>query len=82
MPKERREVSEEREFWGFGTPGTWDDNPLLPGTGTAPDRKPFRFYPVFDSSEKAERFAREASRGAPAISEALRWSNCSITFGG
>jgi hypothetical protein len=63
MPKERREVSEEREFWGFGTPGTWDDNPLLPGTGTAPERKPFRFYPVFDSSEKAERFAREASRG-------------------
>jgi hypothetical protein len=63
MPKERREVSEEREFWGFGTPGTWDDNPLLPGTGTSPERKPFRFYPVFDSSEKAERFAREASRG-------------------
>jgi hypothetical protein len=63
MPKERREVSEEREFWGFGTPGTWDDNPLLPGTDTAPDRKPFRFYPVFDSWEKAERFAREASRG-------------------
>ena len=58
MPKERREVSEEREFWGFGTPRAWDDNPLLPWTGTAPDRKPFRVYPVFDSREKAERFAR------------------------
>jgi hypothetical protein len=62
-PKQRREMSEEREFWGIGTPRAWDDNPLLPGTRTAPERKPFRFYPVFDSSEKAERFAREASRG-------------------
>ena len=60
MPKERREVSEEREFWGFGTPRAWDDNPLLPWTGTAPDRKPFRVYPVFDSREKAERFVRRA----------------------
>jgi hypothetical protein len=60
MHKERRKLSEEREFWGIGTPSAWDDNPLLPGTGTAPDRKPFRVYPVFDSWETAERFAREA----------------------
>ena len=51
-------MSEEREFWGIGTPRAWDDNPLLPGTRTAPERKPFRFYPVFDSREKAEKFAR------------------------
>jgi hypothetical protein len=36
------------------------DTPLLPWTGTAPDRRPFRVYPVFDSREKAERFARRA----------------------
>ena len=75
-------MSEEREFWGIGTPGAWEHNPLLTWYGNVPDRKLFRFYPVFDSSEKAERFAREASRGAPAISEALRCSKCSITFGG
>jgi hypothetical protein len=52
-------MSEEREFWGIGKPSAWgEDNPLLRGTGTALDRKPFRFYPVFDSREKAERFAR------------------------
>jgi hypothetical protein len=51
-------MSEEREFWGFGTPRAWEGNPLLRGTGTAPERKPFRYYPVFDSREKAERFAR------------------------
>jgi len=53
-------MSEEREFWGIGTPRAWEDNPLLLWTGTAPDRKPFRLYPVFDSREKAEKFAREA----------------------
>ena len=52
-------MSEEREFWGIGTPRAWGEgNPLLRGTGTAPERKPFRFYPVFDSREKAEKFAR------------------------
>ena len=52
-------MSEEREFWGIGTPGAWgEDNPLLLGTGTAPGRKPFRFYRVFDFREKADRFAR------------------------
>jgi hypothetical protein len=58
MPKERREVSEEREFWGIGKHRAWKDNPLQGAPGTAPGRnKPFRFYPVFDSREKAERFA-------------------------
>ena len=56
-------MSEEREFWGIGTPGAWQGNPLLTWYGNVPNRKRFRFYPVFDSSEKAERFAREASRG-------------------
>jgi hypothetical protein len=56
-------MSEEREFWGIGTPRAWDDDPLLPWYGTVPDRKRFRFYPVFDSWEKAERFAREAYQG-------------------
>jgi hypothetical protein len=51
-------MSEEREFWGIGRPRAWKDNPLLGAPGTAPARKPFRFYPVFGSREKAERFAR------------------------
>ena len=57
-PKQRREMTEEREFWGIGTPRAWKYNPLLRGTGTSPERKPLRFYPVFDSREKAERFVR------------------------
>ena len=53
-------MSEEREFWGIGTPGAWEDNPLLTWYGNVPDRKRFPFYPVFDSKEKAETFAQEA----------------------
>ena len=51
-------MTEEREFWGIWTPRAWKYNPLLWGTGTSPERKPLRFYPVFDSREKAERFVR------------------------
>ena len=53
-------MSEEREFWGIGTPGAWEGDPLLTWYGNVPDRKRFRFYPVFDSKEKAETFVREA----------------------
>ena len=45
-PKQRREMTEEREFWGIGTPRAWKYNPLLRGTGTSPERKPLRLILV------------------------------------
>jgi hypothetical protein len=61
MPKERREVSEERVFWGIeNVPKPLMGNPLLSLAFTTPDRERRRAYLVFDSREEAERFAREA----------------------
>ena len=54
-------MSEEREFWGIeNVPKPLTGNPLLSARSTAPDRERSRAYLVFDSREKAERFAREA----------------------
>jgi hypothetical protein len=59
-------MSEEREFWGIeNVPKPLKGNALLSAPYTAPDRERRRFYPVFDSREKAVQFAREAyQRGA------------------
>jgi hypothetical protein len=51
-------MSEEREFWGIEkVPKPLKGNPLLSAPSTTPDGERSRVYPVFDSREKAERFA-------------------------
>ena len=58
-------MSEETQFWGVAVEG-YDKrgrstSTLLVWRGTAPDRKPFRLYPVFASKENAAEFVRTAS---------------------
>jgi hypothetical protein len=54
-------MSEEREFWGIEyVPKPLTGNPLMSAPSTTPDRERSRVYPVFDSREKAEKFARDA----------------------
>jgi hypothetical protein len=54
-------MSEEREFWGIEkVPKPLKGNPLLSASSTTPDGERSRVYRVFDSREKAERFARDA----------------------
>jgi hypothetical protein len=65
---ERSEMSEEMQFWGVAVErygqGGYPTNALLESTGSTPESKPFRlypgfrFYPVFSSRERAERFVR------------------------
>jgi hypothetical protein len=55
-------MSEEMQFWGVAveiySQGRYPTNTLLESTGSTPESKPFRFYPVFSSRERAERFVR------------------------
>ena len=55
-------MSEETQFWGVAVKiyGQGEDpvNALLESTGSTPESKPFRFYPVFSSRERADRFVR------------------------
>ena len=61
-------MSEEMQFWGVAVErygqGGYPTNALLESTGSTPESKPFRlypdfrFYPVFSSRERAERFVR------------------------
>ena len=60
LENERREMSEERELWGVGTPRALRGNPLLPWRLSAPDGEVIPVYPVFSSKEKAEEFAKDA----------------------
>jgi hypothetical protein len=59
---ERSEMSEEKQFWGVAVErygqGGYPTNTLLESTGSTPESKPFRFYPVFSSRERADRFVR------------------------
>ena len=59
-------MSEETQFWGvpvvrYGQGGD-PTNALLESTGSTPGSTPesklFRFYPVFSSKERADRFVR------------------------
>jgi len=55
-------MSEETQFWGvpvqrYGQGGR-PTNELLESTGSTPGSEPFRFYPVFSSRERADRFVR------------------------
>jgi hypothetical protein len=60
----RREERDERgnAVLGCGRreirPGGYPTNALLESTGSTPESKPFRFYPVFSSKEGADRFVR------------------------
>jgi hypothetical protein len=40
-------------------PGGYPTNTLLESTGSTPESKPFRVYPVFSSRERADRFVWE-----------------------
>ena len=56
-------MSEETQFWGVAgkrcLEGGYPTNTLLESTGRTPDSKPIRFYPVFSSRERADRFVQE-----------------------
>src|SRR5215212_10764948 len=57
---ERREMSEETQFWGvaverYGLDGR-PTNALLEFSGITPENKPFRGCRVFSSRERADRF--------------------------
>ena len=56
-------MNEETEFWGVTVEaydqGSHRAKVLLEFPGSAPARKPFRFYPVFSSRERVEAFVRE-----------------------
>jgi hypothetical protein len=57
------EISEETQFWGltverYGQEGR-PTNALLKFTGSIPESKSFRGYPVFSSRERADRFVQE-----------------------
>jgi hypothetical protein len=60
---ERSEMSEETQFWGVAGKrylvGGYPTNTLLESTGRTPDSKPIRFYLVFSSRERADRFVQE-----------------------
>src|SRR5215208_1047900 len=66
LTTERSEMSEETQFWGVAVKiyGQGEDpvNALLESTGSTPGSTPesklFRFYPVFSSRERADRFVR------------------------
>jgi hypothetical protein len=55
-------MSEERQFWGVAIErygqGGYPTNTLLESTGSTPESKDFRFYPVFSSRERAVWFVR------------------------
>jgi hypothetical protein len=59
---ERSEMSEEMQFWGVAVDrygqGGYPTNALFESIGSIPESKHFRFYPVFSSRERAERFVR------------------------
>jgi hypothetical protein len=56
-------MSEETQFWGVAVKrygqGGYPTNSLLESTGSTPESKPFRFYRVFSSRERADRFVQE-----------------------
>jgi hypothetical protein len=52
-------MGEEMNLWGVATRRRRGETQLLSWMGTAPAAKPFRFYPVFSSRERAEEFVRE-----------------------
>jgi hypothetical protein len=56
-------MSEETRFWGVSVErygqGGYPTNTLLESTGSTPESKPFRFYPVFSSRERADQFVQE-----------------------
>jgi hypothetical protein len=56
-------MGEETRFWGvsverYGQGGD-PTNTLLESTGSTPESEPFRFYPVFSTRERADRFVWE-----------------------
>jgi hypothetical protein len=55
-------MSEETQFWGVAVEiydqGGHPTNVPLESTGSTPESKLFRFYPVFSSRERADRFVR------------------------
>lgn len=62
-------MGEETAFYGVVV-GSYDKGGepaslRLVFPGTAPERNPFRFYPVFDSKEKAAEFVRMVSGDDP-----------------
>jgi hypothetical protein len=56
-------MSEKTRFWGVSVErygqGGYPTNTLLESTGSTPESKPFRVYPVFSSRERADRFVWE-----------------------
>jgi hypothetical protein len=61
---ERREMSEETQFWGVVVPRwpahMWPHGTgLQPWPGKLPDGKPVHYYPLFSSKKKAEEFVLE-----------------------
>ena len=52
-------MAEETSFWGVPSLRRWDETRPLSWRGTAPGTRPFRFYPVFSSRQRAEEFVRE-----------------------
>jgi hypothetical protein len=56
-------MSEETRFWGVSVErygqGGYPTNTLLESTGSTPESKPFRVYPVFSTRERADRFVWE-----------------------
>ena len=48
---------------------------LLEWKGTAPDSRPFRFYLVFDSKERAAEFVRNSFPHDPKVADALVENN-------
>ena len=52
-------MGEETNFWGIATSRRRDETRLFSWRATAPGAKTFRFYFVFSSRERAEKFVRE-----------------------
>jgi hypothetical protein len=72
-------VTEETAFWGVTVEG-YDKSgrrtsTLLEWKGTAPDSRPFRFYLVFDSKERAAEFVRNSFPHDPKLADNLVENN-------
>ena len=52
-------MGEVTNFWGIATSRRRDETRLFSWRATAPGTKTFRFYFVFSSRERAEKFVRE-----------------------